>query len=177
MSSALHGDHVPGSSGYVLTPDGTPYLYFRFPVEFSIGMATIFLLVGVGLLGSLAVRGGPPIAWLIGVGMAGAAAVWLWGSCRAEYELVVAHAQLTWRSLRRSGTCPIASVVRVRPSANGASAALTLDTGRILRVPVTSDFLPFARGLADAYPRLDVWTSGYSGFKLTWSLLLGGGRQ
>ena len=175
MSSALHGDHVPGSSGYVLTPDGTPYLYFRFPVEFSIGMATIFLLVGVGLLGSLAVRGGPPIAWLIGVGMAGAAAVWLWGSCRAEYELVVAHAQLTWRSLRRSGSCPIASVVRVRPSANGASAALTLDTGRILRVPVTSDFLPFARGLADAYPRLDVWTSGYSGFKLTWSLLLGGG--
>ena len=174
MGSAIHGDWVPDASDHVLTPDGTPYLYFRFPVEFFIGMSTIFLLGGVGLLGSLAARGGPPVAWLIGVGMASVAAVWLWRFCSAEYELVVAHAQLTWRSVCRSGSCPIASVVKVRPSETGALAALTLDTGRILRVPVTSDFLPFARGLADAYPHLDVWTSGYSGIKLTGHLFFRG---
>lgn len=167
MGLSLHGDGVPHVSDYVVTPDGTPYLYFRFPVEFVVGMSIVFVLAGVGFLASLVAKGGPPVVWLLAGGMACVAAWWLWRFSTAEYELVVAHGQLTWRSMQRSGSCAIANVVKIRPSATGASAALTLDSGRVLRVPVTSDFLPFARGFAEAYPHVDVWTIGYGGVKLT----------
>ena len=174
MSLGRSRNQVPHVEDYVLTPDGTPYLYFRFPVEFVVGMAIVFMLAGVALLGSLIAMGGPPIAWLIAGGVTCGAAGWVYWFASAEYELLVAHAELTWRSLRRRGRCPITNLVKIRPSANGLSAALTLDSGRSLRVPVTSDFLPFARGVAEAYPDVDVWTIGYGGIKLTGHLFFRG---
>jgi hypothetical protein len=141
-------------------------MYYRFPIEFVAGGFAILALIGIAFLGALLAGGGPPLAWALAVGMVGFASFVVYWLSQSVYELIVQNGTISWRSLRAHGSCPISDLGKVRPTWNGAAARVDTRSTRTLSVVVVSPRLPsFMRSLADAYPQLDLWTSGYVGLR------------
>ena len=128
-----------------------PIPRFLFPV-----ILVVFAGVAIALIAATVVGNGPPVAFLV---FWIAAFGWnaYWWSLRICIEVAVDGLALNWRTAVLSGTAPVESVLRIRPSRwSRQMAVLEVQGRRPLLVPVRYGFGQLTQAIAAAAPHASV---------------------
>src|ERR1700712_4659377 len=128
-----------------------PIPRFLFPV-----ILVVFAGVAIALIAATVLGNGPPVAFLV---FWIAAFGWnaYWWSLRICIEVAVDGLALNWRTAVLSGTAPLESVLRIRPSRwSRQMAVLEVQGRRPLLVPVRYGFGQLTQAIAAAAPHASV---------------------
>ena len=128
-----------------------PIPRFLFPV-----ILVVFAGVAIALIAATVLGNGPPVAFLV---FWIAAFGWnaYWWSLRICIEVAVDGLALNWRTAVLSGTAPVESVLRIRPSRwSRQMAVLEVQGRRPLLVPVRYGFGQLTQAIAAAAPHASV---------------------